>query len=296
MPKATSSRRLARAPAAGRRRSRASSCWRTGRSSRTKPPALVAGQAVGIVVGVGDAVRQGGDAVEAVGHAVAVGVDDPRQVAAVQDVQAVVLGEHRERVLEQPAGVVLEAGLLAVAGRVVEGEQLAGLHRGDEHLPVARADRHGRGHDAVLAGDGLRPREGDRPVAGPLQRPRLGVGNVQRLARPRAGPGGPAAGRTASAAVTVPSRSGVSRTETTSPSIAAFGLARRGGGRQPEARQRPRPHDRRPARAGSRSVEALAPDARPCRRGGSGASPRPRPRRPGTAARERSRTPSARRS
>ena len=36
------------------------------------------------------------------------------EVAPVQDVQAVVLGEHRERVLEQPAAVVLEPGLLAV--------------------------------------------------------------------------------------------------------------------------------------------------------------------------------------
>ena len=73
----------------------------------------------------------------------------------------------------------------AVAGRVAEGEQLAGLHRRDEHLPVLRAHRDAPRHDAVLAGDGLRPRVGDRLVAGPFERALRVVGERQRRVRPR---------------------------------------------------------------------------------------------------------------
>ena len=57
----------------------------------------------------------------------------------MQDVQAVVLGEHRERVLEQPVAVVFEAGVLASAVGIAQGEQFAGLHRGDEDSAVPRA-------------------------------------------------------------------------------------------------------------------------------------------------------------
>ena len=63
---------------------------------------------------------------------------DAREVAAMQHVERVLLGEHGVRLLEEAVAEALEAGFLAVVFRVVQEEELAELGGGDEDSAVAR--------------------------------------------------------------------------------------------------------------------------------------------------------------
>src|SRR5262249_23595341 len=88
------------------------------RSKRVdKAASAVAGQAIAVIVGVRDAVSKGDDPVQSPGQAIAAGIHNASQVASMQHVQGIVLGQHGIGFLEQTASIVVVAGRLAITSR-----------------------------------------------------------------------------------------------------------------------------------------------------------------------------------
>src|SRR5439155_24429767 len=89
----------------------------------------VARESVTIVIRLGHRLLERVDPLDPPGFAIL--LLDLRQIAAMEDVEPVALGEHRIRLLEEAARVVFERRALSVVARIADREDLAQLHRGD---------------------------------------------------------------------------------------------------------------------------------------------------------------------
>src|SRR5437899_1519701 len=86
--------------------------------------ARLANQSVTPIVAVADGVRKSRDAIKSVSAPIAVGIEDARQIAAVQNVERFAVLEHRIRILEKSSGVVCKVRRFrSLTGRFFEREQ-----------------------------------------------------------------------------------------------------------------------------------------------------------------------------